>query len=152
MRPLLARIVIASFPIGAALACGTSTTTPSAVEVDAALGADADASDGGTDVASDTSDSGAQCVLSRRFGSELCEKCLRVRCCAPIIACESDPACKTALDCSDVCLLNSSNVAECIDRCLRETPAGAAKYKAFDSCLAASPQSSPPGCVYDCSE
>lgn len=149
MRLLFPRIVIASFLIGAAAACGTSTPPPSAVEADAAL-ADADARDGGA--ATDASDSGAQCVLSRRFGSELCEKCLRARCCVPIVACESDPPCKTTLDCSDVCLLSSSNVGECIDRCLRETPAGAAKYKAFDDCFAASPQSSPPGCAFDCSQ
>lgn len=153
MRLLLARTTIASLPIGAALACGSSTAPPpSAVEVDAALSADADASDGGNATATDAPDSAAQCVLSRRFGSELCDRCLKERCCSPILACESDASCKVLLDCSQACILGSSNVPECIERCLQQTPAGRDKYKAFEACIAASPQSSVPGCAFDCSQ
>lgn len=149
MRALLGRIASLSLPLGWVFACSSSTSPPSvAAEPDAAV----DASEAGVDATLDASDASPQCELSRKFGSALCEKCLRARCCTPIVACESDAACKTLLDCAVECVFNSDNPATCIERCEQTTPAGKDKYRAFDSCIAAPSDGPSPGCAFDCSQ
>lgn len=151
MRTCVARLVVVSVPIGWALACGSSSTPTPITETDAAV--TVDASDAHSDdVAVDTGEPEAKCVLTRKLGSPLCEKCLRARCCTPILACEADVACATVLGCSMECIVNSSNPTTCIERCVQATPAGEAKYKAFDDCIAAPPDPPAPGCAFDCSQ
>ena len=133
-----------------ATACGSSPAPEPTPAADAA--AISDAGDGSTADAVDATDSAAQCVLTPRFGSEICEKCLRDKCCAPITSCETDAACKTVLGCAADCVFKSSNPGPCIDRCVQATPAGQAKYKAFDDCIAALPDDPSPGCALDCSQ
>lgn len=149
MRSLIALAIFSLTPLLSVVAC-SSTSTPSP-EADAAATTDSGAV---TDaVSTDVVDAGdaAKCTLSRRFGSELCESCLRTRCCTPILACEADAACKTILDCVVACLLKP-NATPCIQKCVQDTPAGKTKYDAFDACIAARPDDPVPGCAFDCSQ
>lgn len=130
-----------------AVACGSSTPTSS--EGDGSAGdASRSSLDGGADADATDADGAASCPLPGRLGSAICERCLSERCCDVIVACDHDPACKIVLTCVQACLL-APNEGPCIDKCVRDTPAGATKYRAFESCIAGD---EPTGCSIDCSQ
>lgn len=139
--------LVALVIVGCVASC-SSTSTPSADTLDDGDvdGAAQDAADASSGDANDDADA-PSCPLPGKLGSPLCERCLSRLCCDVIVACDSDPACHTVLACSQACLLKP-NAGPCIEKCVQDTPAGATKYKAFDSCIAAPP---PQGCAFDCS-
>lgn len=134
-----------------AIGIGCATESPKAEAISADAGDERDAA---TTVPTDADaalDSAPQCTFTRRLGSELCEKCLRAKCCTPILACESDVSCSAILDCISACILKP-NAASCIERCEQSNPEGRQKYDAYYLCLASTPDEPALGCLYDCSQ
>lgn len=142
---------VAAWLVTTLVAGCSSTSTPSpATESGTPLDASAvDATDATTadSDAADASDASV-CPLPGALGSPLCESCISALCCAEVVACTDDPSCHIVLSCVQACLLKP-NAGPCIEKCKSDTPAGEAKYMAFDACVAAPP---PNGCGIDCSE
>lgn len=150
----LGRLFGAAWFVAALIAgCNSSSLPPASDDGGASSdgGAAADVADAApADAAPDaaSADGASSCPLPGKLGSPLCEACISAHCCAEVHACSDDPACSIVLKCMQACLL-APNAGPCIDKCLADTPAGAAKYKAFDACVAGVP---PQGCGIDCSE
>jgi hypothetical protein len=146
----LVRWSLRASPIAALLVACSSTSIPlTAADASTADAETADtfAAEAAADVIVDA-DAGASCPLPGRLGSDLCETCLKARCCDVIVACNADPDCHVILSCMQACLLKP-NLAACIQKCVNDTPAGADKFRAFESCAAAD---EPTGCSIDCSQ
>ena len=136
--------------LAATLIVGCSTTSTPSGSSDAGAIGDGAAPDVADAAISDSADAreAATCPLPGKLGSPLCEACISAHCCSEVRACADEPACSTILSCVQACLL-APNATPCIEKCIADTPAGNARYMAFDGCVAALP---PQGCAIDCSQ
>lgn len=123
------------------LACGNSNGGDVPVEASEADAAN-ERGDAPADAGSDTIDAEPQCVLPGRYGSEECERCLKLRCCDVITACESNPDCKPLNRCNLACRFEP-DAGGCRFGCEAQFPAGKSGLRAIDQCGA---NKEPQGC------
>jgi hypothetical protein len=85
-----------------------------------------------------TGDSGASANECSGAAADACEACINQKCCSPVVACETDAACKAYDDCAMQCETTSQTdpqYSQCESACLAKNPTARTKANAMNQCI-----------------